>query len=102
MQNRQEFRNVIHNLPVRKIWYLRASAVFRGASYDQAWPVQARDSTPRIQVIRFNVVSGPCRIILILIIDELCEFIYKTLKVLPVDIVTKTVVFIPDARPVFS
>ena len=48
------------------------------------------------------MVSGPWRVILILIIDELCEFINKTLKALLFDIVTKTVVFIPDARPVFS
>ena len=47
------------------------------------------------------MVSGPCRVILILIIDELCEFINKTLKALLFDILTKTAVFIPDARPVF-
>ena len=53
----------------------------------------------------FYLVSGLGRVILILmilIIDELCEFINKTLKAPQCDIVTKTFVFIQDARPVFS
>ena len=50
------------------------------------------------------MVSGLGRVILILFVitAELCEFINKTLKALLCDIVTKTVVSIPDARPVFS
>ena len=51
----------------------------------------------------FLMVSGLGGVILIffVIIDEFWEFINKTLKALLVYIVTKTVVFIPDARPVF-
>ena len=50
------------------------------------------------------MVSGLCRVILILLVitAELFEFINNTLKALLCAIcLTKPVVFIPDARPVF-
>ena len=40
-------------------------------------------------------------VILIVIIDQVCEFINKSLSALLCGILTKTAVFIPDARLVF-
>ena len=39
-----------------------------------------------MQVTLFYLVSGRCRVILISIIDEMCEFINKILKALLCDI----------------